>query len=236
MPVGGPRVHHAVRSEHFDVAVHAVQLSYLIDALHSQRSIHRSQVLKLRSVRHVDRIFHVYFHTLILRITRQHGNIAGVRIHFNRHSGEIGLLELRGLHRVNFHHVLVPPLHFHCSIHVLQLKRSARLQRIRLVKVLADGDAWNRRGRQREHRHHHRNQQFAKFHIHSSSRMACQKSSYFSASRFPALQKRLLTPDPTTKARKSFPPIDFSNENQTTAWRSHPPPYHPSTRVYRAIV
>src|ERR1700730_1598450 len=45
---------------------------------------------------------------------------------------------LGGLHRANLNGVAVPSLYVHRAVHVPQLKRAARLQRIRLIELLSD--------------------------------------------------------------------------------------------------
>ena len=161
----------AVGTVHFNVAVYRMQLFDPVYSRHDHRPVHRAKMFDPGAVRYMDRVFHRHLHSFVLRIVGCHRNTLRGRIHFDRHSRQVGLLELRRFYRMDFDHILVPALNLHGSIHVLQFKRAARLQRKRAIVVFRDREARNSRGRQREHQHHCRNQHLAKFHNRSPSRI-----------------------------------------------------------------
>src|SRR5205823_14719761 len=88
-------------------------------------------------------LFRSHFHAFVLRVAR--GDRDGVRlgINLNGNTLKIGLLVLRGLYRVDFDLIAVPALHVHGSVDVLQLQKTAGLQSIGLIELLADGKAGN---------------------------------------------------------------------------------------------
>src|SRR5882762_8328441 len=88
-------------------------------------------------------VFHRHFHALVLRIAS--GDRDGVRLGVNLDGNtfKIGLLVFRGLYRADFNLVAVPALYVHSSVDVLQLKGTAGLEWIGLIKLLADGEAGN---------------------------------------------------------------------------------------------
>src|SRR5467141_364335 len=141
--VGGVRMDAPAGLKHFDITVYRVQVFHGFNAGNAQRAVHRADMLDARAVRNVDGVFHRYFHALVLRIAS--GDRDGVRLDGNLDGNtfKIGLLVFRGLYRVDFYLVAVPPLHVHSSVDVLQLNGTAGLQRIGLIELLADGKTGN---------------------------------------------------------------------------------------------
>ena len=159
-----PCAYRAVGTVDLDVPIHRAQFFHFVNAGDSKRPVHCAEVLHFRAMRHVDRIFHRYLHAFVLRIAGRDRNSSSAGVDVDGDALQVRFLQLCSFHRVNFHHVAIPTLHFHRAIHVLQLKLAARLQRIRLIELLADGEARNGCNRQRAYQHRRRKDQLAKSH------------------------------------------------------------------------
>src|SRR5260370_22409632 len=100
-------------------------------------------MLDARAVWNVDCVIHRYFDALVLRIVCGHRHGVRLGVNLDGNTLQVRLLLFRGLDGMDFHFVAVPPLHFHSAVDVLQLKGASGLQRVGLIKFLADGEAGN---------------------------------------------------------------------------------------------
>src|SRR5207249_6248764 len=93
------------------------------------------------AMRNMNGIFDRDLHSVVLRIPRRDGDSIRARVDLNRHAFEIASLLLSDFHRVNLDFVAIPALNLNRAVDVLQFERAARLERIGLVKIPADGIA-----------------------------------------------------------------------------------------------
>src|SRR5229473_4693308 len=141
--VGSVRMNAPAGLEHFNIAVHSVQVFHGFDARNAQRAVHRADMLDPRPARNVNGVFHRHFHALVLWIAGSDRDGVRLGINLDGDTLKIGLLVFRRFHRVDFNLVAVPALHVHGSVDVLQFQGTAGLQRIGLIELLADGGAGN---------------------------------------------------------------------------------------------
>ena len=127
--------------EHFDVSVHGMHVFHVIQSGNAQRAVDRADVFDVHAMRNMNGIFDRDLHSLVLRIPRRDGDSIRARVDLNRHAFEIASLLLSDFHRVNLDFVAIPALNLNRAVDVLQFERAARLERIGLVKIPADGIA-----------------------------------------------------------------------------------------------
>src|SRR5262249_27950554 len=133
----------------FDVTVDGAQVFDALNAGDPERAVDRTQVLDVGAVRHMDDIFDGDLDALVLRITCGDRHRAGFRVDVYGHQIALGVLVLGGLARTNFDFIAIPGRPIDGAVDVLQLEATARLERIGLIELLADGERRpGRNGRQ----------------------------------------------------------------------------------------
>lgn len=120
--VGRAGVHVPAAFVYLDIAVHSVEVPDLFHTRDAQSAVDGSEVLHASAARHMDHVFHGYFHAFILRVVGDHAHGAGFRLHLDRDSFQVRFSCPGGFYRVHFNLVSVPRPHFNGSIHILQFE------------------------------------------------------------------------------------------------------------------
>src|SRR6266705_5391632 len=137
--VGGVRMNAAAGFKHFDITVHGVQVFDRVNTCDAQCAVHGGEMLEMREMRNVHGVFHGNFDALILGIPRGDGDSIQSGVHLDGDAVKVRFPLFGCFYRVNFDLIAVPTLHLDGAVDILQFKRAPRLQRIRLVEILADG-------------------------------------------------------------------------------------------------